>query len=129
MLCLLFFQSAVVEIDKVPSNELVGVGGSKVPLRVVLSQPRLSNKHWSVFPLDGHLHVINRNLAESHFLPVRSGLRIGVVENDDVRFGLWRQRVTVEKPCVELGHWNDRSTRQHERCSYPISAFGNCPVS
>src|SRR5262245_29659475 len=111
MLCLLFFQSAVIEIDKVPSNELVGVGGSKVPLLVVLSQPGLSNEHRSVFPLDGHLHVINRYLAESEFLPVRSCQRIRVVENDDVRFGLWHQRVTVEKQCVELGHWNDWSTR------------------
>src|SRR5262249_54483172 len=125
MLFLLLFESSIVEIDKVPGDELVRVGSSKFPLLVVFSQPCLSNKNGSVFTFDRHLHVIDLNLRESQFLPVRSGLRIGIVENHDVRFCLWHERMTVQKHRVEFGHWNDRSVWTQQRSFDAVSAFGN----
>src|SRR5262249_47744803 len=89
MFFLLFFDSAVVEIDKVPCDELVRVRSCKFPLLIVFSQPGLPNKNRSVLTFDCHLHVVDLNLRESRFLPVRSGLRISIVENHNVRFCLW----------------------------------------
>src|SRR5262249_51547496 len=65
MFVLLFFDSAVVEIDKVPGDQLVPVRSSNSPLLIVFSQPGLSNKNRSIFAFDGDLHVVDRILRES----------------------------------------------------------------
>src|SRR5215471_5375089 len=67
MFFLLFFESAVVEIEKVPGDELVRVRSGKFPLLVVFSQPGLSNKNGSILTFDRHLYVVDLDLRESQF--------------------------------------------------------------
>src|SRR5215469_16750515 len=73
MFFLLFLEAAVVEIEKVPGDELVRVRSRKFPLLIVFSHPGLSNKDRSIFTFDRYLYVIHLDLRESQFLPVWSG--------------------------------------------------------
>src|SRR5215471_7429080 len=93
MFLLLFFDCPGIEIQKVPGDELIGVGRSELSVVVVLSEPRLSDIDRSVFARYCDLHVVNRDLTDEPFLQIRSGEWIVIVQNHDARFCAGRERM------------------------------------
>src|SRR5215813_9811660 len=90
MFLFLFFEGPGVEIQEVPSDELIRIGRDELSVIVVIPEPRLSDIDRSVFARHGDLYVVDRDLADEPFLQVRSGERIVIIQNHDTRFCAWR---------------------------------------
>src|SRR5262249_45143138 len=86
----LLLEGPFVEVEKVSRHKGVWVSSCEVSSHIVFSQPRLSNKHRSIFPLDRDHRVVKLDLKGKKLLQIRPRQRIAVGENHQIRLCSWR---------------------------------------
>src|SRR5262249_3095699 len=123
MLFPLFSESIGVEIQKVSSNQLVGIGSCEVLMLIVFSIPGFADIDRSVFAWNRHLYVVDRDLTHKSLLQVGSCQRIGITQNHDARLCARRQRMAVQEQRIELGHWDNARTGKQQRLFDSVSAL------